>query len=137
MVFLIREKESKIEVKDINIEFIKDITLTDMYSFISYCQTGKNACAGTRARKLASIRQFWRNLSGRAHLLDKNSAEELETPKVPKRIPKYLTLEQSIRLFLEAEKNSRDKCIITIFLNCALRLSELVSLNVEQKKMKQ
>ena len=132
MEFLIREKESKIEVKDINIEFIKDITLTEMYSFISYCQTVKNACAGTRARKIVSIRQFWRYLSGRAHLLDKNIAEELETPKVPKRLPKYLTLEQSIRLLLEAEKNLRDKCIITIFLNCALRLSELVSLNVEQ-----
>ncbi|KAI3346193.1 tyrosine recombinase XerC [Clostridium botulinum] len=116
----------------VNLDLIKSITLQDMYSFISYCQKSLNASAGTRARKIVSIRQFWKYLKTKAHVIDNNIAEELETPKLPKRIPKYLNLEESVRLLLECKKSTRDHCIITIFLNCALRLSELASLNIEQ-----
>lgn len=116
----------------VNLEFIKSITLQDMYSFISYCQKSLNSSAGTRARKIVSIRQFWKYLKTKAHVIDNNIAEELETPKLPKRIPKYLNLEESVRLLLECKKSTRDHCIITIFLNCALRLSELASLNIDQ-----
>lgn len=116
----------------IDITFIKSISINDMYSFISYCQTNLNSSAGTRARKIVSIRQFWKYLNSKAHLLDSNIAEELETPKLPKRIPKYLTLEESVRLLIECKSNPRDNCIITIFLNCALRLSELANLNINQ-----
>jgi site-specific recombinase XerD len=104
-----------------------------MYDYISFCQTSLNSSAGTRARKIVSIRQFWKYLKTKIHLIDNNIAEELETPKLPKRIPKYLTLEESVRLLIEAKASSaRDNCIITIFLNCALRLSELTALNVDQ-----
>lgn len=116
----------------INLQFIKSISLKDMYSFIAYCQTVLKASAGTRARKIVSIRQFWKYLKTKAHLINNNIAEELETPKLPKRIPKYLTLEESVRLLIECKKSPRDHCIITIFLNCALRLSELANLNIEQ-----
>jgi len=64
----------------IDITFIKSISINDMYSFISYCQTNLNSSAGTRARKIVSIRQFWKYLNSKAHLLDSNIAEELETP---------------------------------------------------------
>lgn len=116
----------------IDLEFIKSITLHEMYSFITYCQKTLKASAGTRARKIVSIRQFWKYLKTKVHVIDNNIAEELETPKLPKRIPKYLTLEESVRLLLECRKSPRDHCIITIFLNCALRLSELASLNTYQ-----
>lgn len=76
--------------------------------------------------------QFWKYLKTKAHVIDNNIAEELETPKLPKRIPKYLNLEESVRLLIECKKSPRDHCIITIFLNCALRLSELSSLNINQ-----
>jgi site-specific recombinase XerD len=122
----------KRDFSDIDIIFIKSITITDMYGFITYCGTERNVTAATRARKIVSIRQFWKYLKTKAHLLDNNIAEELETPKLPKRMPKYLSLEESIRLLIESEKNPRDYCILTIFLNCALRLSELVNLNIEQ-----
>ena len=79
-----------------------------------------------------SIRQFWKYLKNRAHLLETNVADELESPKLPKRMPKYLSLDESIRLLIESEKSPRDYCILTIFLNCALRLTELVNLNLEQ-----
>lgn len=121
-----------INFKQINLEFIKSITLQDMYGFISYCQKSLNSSAGTRARKIVSIRQFWKYLKNKVHIIDNNIAEELETPKLPKRIPKYLSLEESVRLLLECKKSTRDHCIITIFLNCALRLSELASLNIDQ-----
>jgi site-specific recombinase XerD len=116
-----------------NLDYIKSITLTDMYTYLSYCQTELNSSAGTRARKIVSIRQFWKYLKTKAHLIDNNIAEELETPKLPKRIPKYLTLEESVRLLIQSKTSStRDNCIITIFLNCALRVSEVVNLNIDQ-----
>jgi integrase/recombinase XerD len=116
----------------VDLEFIKSVQLHDMYSFITNCQENLNSSAGTRARKIVSIRQFWKYLKTKAHVIDNNIAEELETPKLPKRIPKYLNLEESVRLLLACKSSPRDHCIITIFLNCALRLSELASLNINQ-----
>ena len=116
----------------VNLEFINAISLNDMYAFIAYCQNELHASAGTRARKIVSIRQFWKYLKTRAHLIDNNIAEELETPKFPKRIPKYLSLEESVKLLIECRNSPRDHCVITIFLNDALRLSELASLNIDQ-----
>lgn len=84
------------------------------------------------AREIVSIKQFCKYLATKTHLLEHNAADELETPKLPKRMPKYLSLHESIRVLLESEKSPRDYCILTIFLNCALRLSELVSLDVDQ-----
>lgn len=121
------------DFKFADLDFIKSITLADMYGFIAYCQNTLNSAPGTRARKIVSIRQFWKYLKTKAHLIENNIAEELETPKLPKCIPHYLTLEESVRLLIEAKSSSvRDNCIITIFLNCALRLSELAALNIDQ-----
>ncbi|MHB1127889.1 MAG: tyrosine-type recombinase/integrase [Bacillota bacterium] len=91
-----------------------------------------HASAGTRARKIVSICQFLKYLKTKAHFIDNNIAEELETPKLPKRIPNYLSLEESARLLIKCEESPRDHSIINIFLNCALRLSELASLNIRQ-----
>lgn len=102
-----------------------------MYGFIAYCQNDLNSSAGTRTRKIVSMRQFWKYLK-KSHLLDNNIAEELETPKQPKRIPRYLSLEESVRLLIAAKSSPRDHCILTILLNCALRISELASLNRAQ-----
>jgi len=116
-----------------NIDFIRSIKLGDMYEFLAYCQDTLRSSPGTRARKIVSIRQLWKYLKIKAHLIDDNIAEELETPRRPKRIVRCLTLEESVRLLIETGSSSvRDNCIITIFLNCALRLSELASLNVDQ-----
>lgn len=117
----------------VDLEFIRSIQLGDIYAFLAYCQETLNAAAGTRYKKIVSIRQFWKYLKTKAHLIDNNIAEELETPKLPKRNARSLTLEESVRLLIQARSCSvRDNCIITIFLNCALRLSELASLNINQ-----
>jgi len=120
------------DFSDVDIDFIKSIAIADMYDFIAYCGEVRKVATATRARKIVSIRQFWKYLKNKAHLLENNVAEELETPKLPKRMPQYLSLDESIRLLIESERSPRDYCILTIFLNCALRLSELVNLNIEQ-----
>lgn len=113
--------------------FIRSIQLVDMYGFIAYHQENLRSSPGTRCRKIVSIRQFWKYLKAKVHVIDNNIAEELETPKLPKRIVRCLTLEESVSLLLESSSSSvRDNCIITIFLNCALRLSELAGLKIDQ-----
>ena len=100
-----------------------------MYEFLAYCQDTLHS----RTRKIVSIRQLWKYLKIKVHLIDDNIAEELETPRRPKRIVRCLTLEEAVRLLIETGSSSvRDNCIITIFLNCALRLSELASLSVDR-----
>lgn len=115
-----------------DIEFIKSITIDDIYTFIAYCREERKCTVQTCGRKIITFRQFWKYLKTKAHLLDINIAEELETPKIPKRMPRYLDLDDSMRLLMIVEDSARDYCIITLFLNCALRLSELVDLNVDQ-----
>ncbi len=115
-----------------DIKFIKSITMDDMYAFIAYLQNERKCCVATCGRKIISIRQFWKYLKTKAHLIDNNIAEELEVPKQAKRMPKYLNLEDSIRLLMSVEDSPRNYCIVTLFLNCALRLAELTNLNVDQ-----
>lgn len=126
------ETQGKYDVSNVDADYIRGVTLNDMYAFISHCQNKQQSAAGTRSRKIVSIRQFWKYLRTKAHVIDTNVAEELETPKIPQRIPKYLSLEESVRLLMVCENNPRDHCMITIFLNCALRLSELIGIDVSQ-----
>ncbi len=114
-----------------DVHFLETVTLGEMYSFIAYCQNERHSSPGTRARKIVSIRQFWKYLK-RSHILQVNIAEELETPKQPKRIPRHLSLEESVRLLIVGKTSPRDHCILTILLNCALRISELEALNCSQ-----
>ena len=126
---------SKIETNDISIDTIKKIKLEDIHSFISYLAIEQRSKPATRARKISTIRIFFKYLSKKAHLIEENPAQNLETPKLEKRLPKYLNLDDSKKL-LEVTDNSnnrnhdRDYAIITLFLNCGMRLSELVGINI-------
>ncbi len=128
---------SKIEIKDISLDTIKKITLEDIHGYISYMATELRSKATTRARKVSSLRVFFKYLSLKAKLIDVNPAQNLETPKLERRMPKYLTLEDSRKLLEitcdeESNRNSkRDYAIITLFLNCGMRLSELVNINIK------
>ncbi|MDD6276175.1 MAG: tyrosine recombinase XerC [Clostridia bacterium] len=120
-----------IDVSDINIDFIKKITLQDAYAFLSYCKTERGNDAAARSRKVSSLRAFFKYMSVNQNKLERNPMQELEAPKLNKTLPKYLTLEESQRLLdcIDGKFKERDYCIITLFLNCGMRLSELVSLN--------
>ncbi len=137
MFFRFLSKTRSYPVRDndfswVDIDFINSISLADMYSFITYCQEQLHSSPGTRARKIVSLRQFWKYLKSKACLIDNNIADGLESPRLPKRLPKYLTLEESVKLLIACHSSTRDHCIITILLNCALRLSEIASLNIDQ-----
>ena len=130
------EDFSKIEINDITIDTIKKIKLDDIHAFIAFLTNEYHSKATTRARKISTIRIFFNYLANKASLIEINPAQNLETPKLDKRLPKYLSLEDSKRLLdvasHEDNRNAeRDYAIITLFLNCGLRLSELVGINVK------
>lgn len=125
-----------ITIDDMTIDTIKKIKIEDIYAFISYLTREFHSKPTTRARKISTIRIFFKYLSRKAKLIDVNPAQDLETPKLDKRLPKYLSLEDSKKLldvtFNEDNRNAeRDYAIITLFLNCGIRLSELVSINIQ------
>ena len=126
-------KETKIN--DMDISTIKKITLQDIHGYISYMAMELKSSPATRARKISAIRVFFKYLTSKAKLIEKNPAQDLETPKIGKRMPKYLSLEESKKLLNvsqdESDRNNvRDHTIITLFLNCGMRLSELVGINI-------
>lgn len=136
--------EQIMSINDIDAKFLNNIDLNDIYSYMSYLKDNCNNAATSRARKVASIKGFFKYLHVKAKLIADNPAKELESPKLGRRLPKYLTLEQSISL-LDNVKNKkplgkqhdnmlRDYAIITLFLNCGLRLSELVGININHIK---
>ena len=129
------EDFSNIEIKDITLDTIKKIKLDDIHAFLSYLTNTYHSKATTRARKVSSIRVFFNYLSAKANLIEINPAQNLETPKLDNRLPKYLSLEDSQKLLNvtsnEDNRNyKRDYAIITLFLNCGMRLSELVGINI-------
>lgn len=122
---------TEISINDIDIDLIKTVTLTDIYEFMNYALRERSNNNSTRARKSSSLRGFFGYLTLKKHLLETDPTKELEIPKKKKSMPKYLTLEQSIELLnaVDGKYKERDYCILTLFLNCGLRLSELVGLN--------
>lgn len=119
--------------------FFKSITLNDAYKYLSYCKNNKKNSAATRSRKASAIRQFFKYLTDNRRILEGNPMEILDSPKIKKTLPKYLTLEQSVELLnsVDGKNRERDYAILTIFLNCGLRLSELVGLNFSDINLKE
>lgn len=133
----------KIDITDIDIAFVRDITLSDVYSFLEFIAhdrpkhsnsstTGYGLSASSRARKTSSIRAFFKYLTDKASLLEFNPVGNLESPSQRRSLPKYLTLNDCISLLshVDGPYPERDYCILTLFLNCGLRVSELVGINL-------
>ena len=125
-----------IKINDFDIETLKKITLNDIHAFVSYMAVNNNSKSATRARKISTIRIFFKYLSVKAKIIEVNPAQNLETPKKEKRMPKYLTLEDSEKLLdITANEDNRNKerdfAIITLFLNCGMRLAELVQIDIK------
>lgn len=125
-----------ISINDITIDIIKRVKLQDIHAFLAYLTNIYKSKSATRARKVSSIKVFFNYLSQKSGLLDFNPAQNLETPKIDKRLPKYLSLDDSKKLLSVSNNNDknrnskRDHAIITLFLNCGIRLSELVGINI-------
>ena len=127
---------NKIRIGDIDIELIRTISLSDLYEFMSFLTRERSNKSNSRARKVACLKSFFNYLHTKARLLDYNPASELESPKSVKRLPKYLNFEESKKLLdvVDGKHRERDYAIITLFLNCGLRLSELVNININNIK---
>lgn len=120
-----------ITIDDVDINLIKTVSLNDAYEYMDYLMRERNNQNATRARKCSSLKGYFNFLYSKKHLIDDNPMAELEVPKKKKSLPKYLTLEQSIELLnsVDGPNKQRDYCIITLFLNCGLRVSEMAGLN--------
>lgn len=129
-----------ISIHDLDIEFLKIITITDIFDFLSYLANDRQSelsvdpgiGAAARARKLSAIKSFYKYLTVRTKLLTVNPVKDVEFPKIRKSLPKYLTLEESRRLLssVRGANEKRDYAILMLFLNCGIRRSELVGLNL-------
>ena len=135
---------SEISIMDVDLDFVKKVTLTDIYAYMTYLSRDRvqhqnsdvsdyGLNAASRARKIATIRSFYNYLVNKAHLLDTNPCKDLDSPKIKKSLPKYLTLDESVQLLqsVDGQNRERDYCILTIFLNCGLRISELCGLDLQ------
>lgn len=122
----------KISIQGVDISLIKTISITDLYAFLVYCKEERQNGAASRARKTSTLRIFFKYLSVQTHQLETNPAELLESPKIKQSLPKHLTLEDSLELLnaVDGPNKERDYCILTLFLNCGLRLAELCALNL-------
>lgn len=125
----------EIDITDIDIDLLKSVNLSDLYAYMSFVSNNRDNTSHARARKVASLKTFFNYVTTKAKLLDTNPTNELESPKILKRLPRYLNVEESKKLLTsvsadESKHSERDFAIITIFLNCGIRLSELVGINL-------
>lgn len=126
----------EIDISDITVNDINKVTSDDLLVFLIFLGREKKQSNSTRARHIASLKSFFKYCHSKKHLIDENPAYDIETPKIGKRLPKYLTLEQSQDLLKAAyespsEYNERDYCMLTLFLNCGLRLAELRGIDLD------
>ena len=132
-----------IPIKDIDLEFIKQITTSEIFDFLSYLSNDRiinpesavperGISTSSRSRKLSAIKSFYKYLTVRTKQMEENPVADLEYPKLRKSLPRYLTLEQSAALLkaVSGPNEKRDYAIIMLFLNCGIRRSELVGLNL-------
>ena len=132
-----------IDIRDVGLDFLREIKTSDVFDFLSYLASDRplnpdspvsdhGVSASTRARKLSAIKSFYKYLTVRTKQLQENPVADLEYPKLRKSLPKYLTMEQSAALLrsVSGQNQVRDYAILMLFLNCGIRRSELVGLNI-------
>ena len=132
-----------IPIDSVDIDFVKSVTLSDVYDYLAFLSRDRakhgnsNATkyglnSASRARKISTIRSFYKYLTVKAKLLDENPVQDLDSPKIVKSLPRYLSLDESKALLssVDGANRERDYCILTLFLNCGLRISELTALDL-------
>ena len=122
-----------VSIKDMTESDLRKITVSDIYSFILYTSDERNNADKARYRKISALRSFFKYLDKVTHIIEKDPTKDLDVPVPKKALPKFLSLKESLRLLEAAgsKDSKRDYCIITLFLNCGMRLSELVGINIK------
>ena len=132
-----------ISIDDVDLDLVRSVTIKDVYSYMSYLSrdrarrpnsdhTEYGLNASSRARKVAAIRSFYKYLTNKAKVITENPMQDLDSPRLKKTLPRYLNLEDSMCLLdaVDGSFRERDYCILILFLNCGLRISELIQLNL-------
>ena len=122
----------EINIKDADIDFYASVSLSDIYDFLAFLSRDRELNAKSRARMITTLKGFYNFLTIKTKQITNNPVLNLDTPKLPKSLPSYLTLEESRKLLqaVDGRNKTRDYCILCLFLNCGLRISELVNLNL-------
>lgn len=127
---------AKVDIKQIDIDFINDITTLDVYEFLLYVQSNRGNEWSARARKLSALKNFYRYITVKVHMTEHDPVKDIEGPKAKRALPKFLTLDEAQTLLdtIASDESSktldRDYAMITLFLNCGMRLSELVGIDL-------
>ncbi len=122
-----------IDIKDLTVSDLRNISISDIYNFIFYTSDERHNKDRARYRKISSLRSFFKYLEKVAHIIEKDPTKDLDVPVPKASLPKFLSLNESLRLLETADNadSKRDYCILTLFLNCGMRLSELVGINIK------
>ncbi len=120
-----------IDIKDMKVNILNEVRLQTLYEFLYYTEEERENQSNTRSRKTSALKSFFGYMFHNRELISQDPTDRLELPKIKKSIPRFLTLEQSRKLLesIDTAYFERDYCILTLFLNCGIRLSELVGLN--------
>ena len=130
------EEFEKISIREVDMNMVKAVTPEDVYAFLMYAGKTRGNQSAAKARKLSSLKGFYKYLVAKRHYFEDNPTANIESPKQRKALPKFLSMEESLML-LDAVRNdkesknvTRDYAILTLFLNCGMRVSELAGINV-------
>lgn len=123
---------AEIAIDDVDIPLLETITLSDLYDYLNFVLVERHNGASTRSRKISSLKSFFKYMVNKTGQLKNDPTKELDMPKRKASLPKFLTLEESMELLkcVNGQYKERDYCILTLFLNCGMRLSELVGINL-------
>ncbi len=124
---------SEIDISDISEQDICSVDLQTAQQFMIFMKEEKNNEQKARYRKAVALRQFYKFLTNNKHLFEVSPMANLELPSPKPALPKFLTLEQALEMLthIDTPDQKRDYCIIVFFLNCGMRLSELVGINLK------
>ena len=130
------ESLKNIYIADLDLDFFKSLSESDIYDFLFFTKSDRDNESNSRATKLSAIKSFYKYLVTKKGYFEKNPAINIETPKKKKQLPKHLSIDECVELLTavkndpESKTKERDYCILTLFLNCGMRLSELVGINI-------
>ena len=127
------ETIDNIDISLIDLEFVSKISKTDILEFLYFVSSERSNSPSARSRKMSSLRGYFKYMTNKTNQLEFNPTDDIEMPAMKKRLPKYLTLEQSIELLNNTQTKfaERDYCIILLFLSCGMRLSELAGIDIK------
>ena len=132
------EALEEIDITGIKLDFVGTIRPEEIYKFLFFADAELHNGRAAKARKLSSIKSFYKYLVNKRHLLEKNPAIDIDTPKKERTLPKFLTADESLALLdaiasdTASKTVKRDYAIATLFLNCGMRLSELCGIDMRE-----